>query len=223
MLTAHAAQDSPYSIALSRLHDTIARAYAINPQVYFAVLIHKVDGDLFLGDDQKSGAPRPALRSRLLLCGAHLRRGRLPARDPAGCHARPAGGGAGRAHWLLHDQVCTPLPSRLHCPAHAPGCASRSIYDHSVFEAFSKVVQHLIPQLATVENLLSALNQVCAACPGTALRRCHPLTARRWPPSTARSRRPSCLTWSASCTCAQTAAWWRCPSTSCAATCWMWW
>eukprot|EP00051_Salpingoeca_urceolata_P031965 m.13711 g.13711 ORF g.13711 m.13711 type:complete len:362 (+) comp4638_c0_seq1:182-1267(+) len=33
-----------------------------------------------------------------------------------------------------------------------------SIYDHSVFEAFSKVVQKLIKQLATLENLLNILN-----------------------------------------------------------------
>eukprot|EP01121_Diplochlamys_sp_Union-15-3_P014543 TRINITY_DN4639_c0_g1_i1.p1 TRINITY_DN4639_c0_g1~~TRINITY_DN4639_c0_g1_i1.p1 ORF type:complete len:388 (-),score=74.01 TRINITY_DN4639_c0_g1_i1:21-1142(-) len=32
-----------------------------------------------------------------------------------------------------------------------------SIYDHSIFEAFSKVVQKLIPQLATLENLLDIL------------------------------------------------------------------
>ncbi|XP_053213682.1 ras-related GTP-binding protein C-like [Panonychus citri] len=30
-----------------------------------------------------------------------------------------------------------------------------SIYDHSIFEAFSKVVQKLIPQLGTLENLLN--------------------------------------------------------------------
>jgi Ras-related GTP-binding protein C/D len=29
-----------------------------------------------------------------------------------------------------------------------------SIYDHSIFEAFSKVIQKLIPQLPTLENLL---------------------------------------------------------------------
>lgn len=32
-----------------------------------------------------------------------------------------------------------------------------SIYDHSIFEAFSKVVQKLIPQLATLEHLLNIL------------------------------------------------------------------
>lgn len=36
-----------------------------------------------------------------------------------------------------------------------------SIYDHSIFEAFSKVVQKLIPQLPALENLLNILNTVC--------------------------------------------------------------
>lgn len=36
-----------------------------------------------------------------------------------------------------------------------------SIYDHSIFEAFSKVVQKLIPQLPTLENLLNILISVC--------------------------------------------------------------
>jgi hypothetical protein len=35
-----------------------------------------------------------------------------------------------------------------------------SIYDHSIFEAFSKVVQKLIPQLPTLENLLDVLISV---------------------------------------------------------------
>jgi Ras-related GTP-binding protein C/D len=36
-----------------------------------------------------------------------------------------------------------------------------SIYDHSIFEAFSKVVQKLIPQLATMERLLDILIASC--------------------------------------------------------------
>jgi Ras-related GTP-binding protein C/D len=35
-----------------------------------------------------------------------------------------------------------------------------SIYDHSIFEAFSKVIQKLIPQLPTLENLLNILCSV---------------------------------------------------------------
>lgn len=37
-----------------------------------------------------------------------------------------------------------------------------SIYDHSVFEAFSRVVQKLIPQLPTLENLLNVLTDTCS-------------------------------------------------------------
>ncbi|KAF2277222.1 ras-related GTP-binding protein-like protein C [Westerdykella ornata] len=36
-----------------------------------------------------------------------------------------------------------------------------SIYDHSIFEAFSKVIQKLIPQLPTLEALLDSLCQSC--------------------------------------------------------------
>ena len=35
-----------------------------------------------------------------------------------------------------------------------------SIYDHSIFEAFSKVVQKLIPQLSSLELTLSIFVQV---------------------------------------------------------------
>ncbi|XP_035705342.1 ras-related GTP-binding protein C isoform X2 [Folsomia candida] len=37
-----------------------------------------------------------------------------------------------------------------------------SIYDHSIFEAFSKVVQKLIPQLPTLENLLNIFISNCS-------------------------------------------------------------
>lgn len=36
-----------------------------------------------------------------------------------------------------------------------------SIYDHSIFEAFSKVIQKLIPQLPTLEGLLDSLVASC--------------------------------------------------------------
>ena len=48
-------QDEPYAEALARLHDTVARAHEHNPNIFFEVFIHKVDGDLFLSDDHKIG------------------------------------------------------------------------------------------------------------------------------------------------------------------------
>lgn len=36
-----------------------------------------------------------------------------------------------------------------------------SIYDYSVFEAFSKVIQKLIPNLSTLENLINTLSNNC--------------------------------------------------------------
>lgn len=49
------AQDEPYAEALARLHDTVIRAHRYNPDIFFEVFIHKVDGDLFLSDDHKIG------------------------------------------------------------------------------------------------------------------------------------------------------------------------
>ena len=37
-----------------------------------------------------------------------------------------------------------------------------SIYDHSIYEALSRVVQHLIPQLPTLEKLLNVLVNTCS-------------------------------------------------------------
>ncbi|KAG8905920.1 hypothetical protein FRB99_008000 [Tulasnella sp. 403] len=36
-----------------------------------------------------------------------------------------------------------------------------SVYDHTIYEAFSRVVQRLVPQLATLENLLNTLVSTC--------------------------------------------------------------
>lgn len=51
------AQDEPYGEALARLHETVQRAHRYNPDIFFEVFIHKVDGDLFLSDDHKIGMP----------------------------------------------------------------------------------------------------------------------------------------------------------------------
>ena len=76
------------------------------------------------------------------MCAAHPRR-----------HARVA------AHTLdLRPSAHRPRrPSQAKINFHLT-----SIYDHSIFEAFSKVVQQLIPQLPTLENLLDILVSRCA-------------------------------------------------------------
>jgi len=53
------AQDDPYTEALENLLETIMRAHEVNPEISVDVFIHKVDGDLFLGDEAKLGASRP--------------------------------------------------------------------------------------------------------------------------------------------------------------------
>ncbi|CAK8683745.1 ras-related GTP-binding protein C-like isoform X2 [Clavelina lepadiformis] len=107
------AQDE-YIDALTCLHQTVSKAYRVNPQIRFEIFIHKVDG---LSDDHKIETQRDISQ---------------------------------RANEELHEAGLTDLHLSFYLT---------SIYDHSIFEAFSKVVQKLIPQLSTLENLLSSYVQ----------------------------------------------------------------
>ncbi|XP_037549406.1 ras-related GTP-binding protein C [Nematolebias whitei] len=53
-------------------------------------------------------------------------------------------------HQRANDELADANLDKLHLSFYLT-----SIYDHSIFEAFSKVVQKLIPQLPTLENLLN--------------------------------------------------------------------
>lgn len=53
-------------------------------------------------------------------------------------------------HTRANDDLVDSNYDQIHLSFHLT-----SIYDHSIFEAFSKVVQKLIPQLPTLENLLN--------------------------------------------------------------------
>lgn len=99
------------------MHQTVTRAYKVNPDIKFEVFIHKVDG---LSDDHKIECQRDI-------------------------HQRASDDmiEAGYENILLSFYLT-------------------SIYDHSIFEAFSKVVQKLIPQLPTLENLLNIFISVSA-------------------------------------------------------------
>jgi len=101
-----------YVDALTKLNQTVTRAYKVNPGIRFEVFIHKVDG---LSDDHKIEAQRDIYQR-------------------------------------ANDDLVDAGLEGIHL-----GFYLTSIYDHSIFEAFSKVVQKLIPQLPTLENLLNIL------------------------------------------------------------------
>ncbi|EPX73705.1 Gtr1/RagA G protein Gtr2 [Schizosaccharomyces octosporus yFS286] len=103
------AQDD-YLDALARLHVTVARVVAINPNICIEVFIHKVDG---LSDEFKIDTQRDIQQ---------------------------------RTQDELADIGLENVPISFHLT---------SIFDHSIFEAFSRVIQKLIPQLPTLENLLN--------------------------------------------------------------------
>jgi Ras-related GTP-binding protein C/D len=105
------AQDD-YTEALNKLHQTVTKAYKVNPNITFEVFIHKVDG---LSDDHKIECQRDIQQQAM-------------------------------------DELADANLGDIHLSFYLT-----SIYDHSIFEAFSKVIQKLIPQLPTLENLLDIL------------------------------------------------------------------
>ena len=113
------AQDDPYNDALEVLHETIVRANRYNPNIFFEVFIHKVDGDLFLSDEQKVDCQRD-----------------------------------------IHEQIYAELCDRKFDHIKVEFQLT-SIYDHSIYEAFSKVVQKLVPQLDHLERLMDILISTC--------------------------------------------------------------
>jgi Ras-related GTP-binding protein C/D len=117
-----------YVEALQRLFLTIDRAYRVNPGISFEVFIHKVDG---LSDDHKIGIL--LYRMRVFVVTSRLE----TQRD---------------IHSRLMDELADAGYHAIHLSFHLT-----SIYDHSIFEAFSKVIQKLIPQLPALENLLNML------------------------------------------------------------------
>uniref|UniRef100_A0A3B3T9E4 Ras-related GTP-binding protein n=1 Tax=Paramormyrops kingsleyae TaxID=1676925 RepID=A0A3B3T9E4_9TELE len=136
-----------YVEALSRLHLTVTRAYKVNPNINFEVFIHKVDG---LSDDHKIEKQRDIhKRANDDLADAALER----------IHLRFLSFYSVKTFYVnfyvtsFYLYLETNMMSISH-PS-APSFYLTSIYDHSIFEAFSKVVQKLIPQLPTLENLLN--------------------------------------------------------------------
>lgn len=99
------------------MRDVIVRASRVNPSIYFAVFINKVDGEMFMSEEVRADCQR-TVQQRVM-------------------------------EELADMRVEVPM-----------GFYLTSIFDHSVFEAFSKVVQTLVPHMSTLENLMNGLIEV---------------------------------------------------------------
>ena len=139
--------------ALARLHSTVVAAYRVNPNITFEVFIHKVDG---LSEDYKIGMLilRESMVAKvdMITCSRVLIfYGMLP----VFCFSLDT---QRDIQQTTTDELADAGLENVQLAFYLT-----SIYDHSIFEAFSKVIQKLIPQLPTLENLLNIL---CAVCPG---------------------------------------------------------
>ncbi|GAA5816441.1 hypothetical protein MFLAVUS_009970 [Mucor flavus] len=118
------AQDD-YSDSLHRLQYTIVKAYQVNPNMTFEILIHKVDG---LSDDYKDAKRNTCVDACFLDVKIDIIR---------------------KMQEYLKDIDQEENISLLY--------HLTSIYDNSIYEAFSKIIQKLIRELPTLENLLNIL------------------------------------------------------------------
>ncbi|KAH8284610.1 hypothetical protein KR018_005457 [Drosophila ironensis] len=118
-----------YNEALTKFKNTVIKAYKVNQRIKFEVFIHKVS---FMRDP--------------LLIATNWR---FPTQvdgisDDSKMESQRD------IHQRTSDDLSEAGLNQIHLSFHLT-----SIYDHSIFEAFSKVVQKLIPQLPTLENLLN--------------------------------------------------------------------
>ena len=148
------AEAEPYT-ECARFAEVVAAARRVNPYVALEVFVHKVDGDLFLTEEQKLDCRREieaCVRAEL----NDLSVGRLH--------------GAQLLQHTDSNSSTSSGPNKLPGPQsnYLVGLADdvsfslTSIYDHSIFEAFSKVIsKRLVPQRATLEKMLDALVAAC--------------------------------------------------------------
>ncbi|CAF2407461.1 unnamed protein product [Rotaria sp. Silwood2] len=121
------AQDD-YTESISRLNTIIQKGRRINPRIRYEIFIHKVDQ---LSEESKIETQRDIhnqVRDRFA--------------DPIG----------GLESWSPTSHMSNPNSQEILINFHLT-----SIFDHSIFEAFSKVIQKLIPQFAHLERLLNYL------------------------------------------------------------------
>jgi len=132
------AEADPYA-ECARLAEVVAVARRANPRISLEVFVHKVDGDHFLSEEQKLDCRREVeacVRAEL----AELTRDK--GIEGGDASSRPDEAAARAAAEALRGAAFS----------------LTSIYDHSVFEAFSKVVTRaLVPQRRTLARMLDAL------------------------------------------------------------------
>lgn len=136
--------------AQSALHDvirklsvTMHKAYTANPGIQFEIFLHKVDG---MSEDYRLGALLDVTEKGASCVLTPSYRARFPdtlqnLRD--------------RLTEELFD-MSPELESNMNVFYHLT-----SVFDTSIYEALSKVIQKLIPEQAMLERLLDLLCQVC--------------------------------------------------------------
>ncbi|KAJ1456820.1 Gtr1/RagA G protein conserved region-domain-containing protein [Pelagophyceae sp. CCMP2097] len=143
------AEADPYT-ECSKMADVVGMARRVNPRLSLDVFVHKVDGDSFLTEEQKLD-----VRRTIEACA----RAEL---DELGRAASPgANGSDDDLTDTTAEEALSPPNEKEDREESRVSFSLTSIYDHSVFEAFSKVVQRLVPARPALEKMLDALVSSC--------------------------------------------------------------
>jgi Ras-related GTP-binding protein C/D len=125
------AQDEPYQDAMLRLVKTIQVARNVNPNIAFEVFVHKIDGELFLTDEQKIDCQQEveAVQSSSYP-HTHFFNITTTTNTSNNTSTSPT-----QVQQTALDELSdVGLGDSVHLNFHLT-----SIYDHTIFEAFSKV------------------------------------------------------------------------------------
>jgi len=129
-----------YNEALTKFKNTVLQAYKVNKRIKFEVFIHKVIS--------------MSWALIVLITQRHMLFSQVDGiSDDSKMESQRD------IHQRSSDDLNEAGLDQIHLSFHLT-----SIYDHSIFEAFSKVVQKLIPQLPTLENLLNIFIPVHETC-----------------------------------------------------------
>ena len=176
------AEAEPYA-ECARFAEVVAAAKKVNPHLALEVFVHKVDGDLFLTEEQKldcrreiEGLVRAELNDlsigRPFPPSSHNNSTNyaLATNDADSESATTTNRGTNtgtnrtRTPSSKEEKVLPPHLDQVLEKMASFDVSFRltSIYDHSVFEAFSKVIsKRLVPQRAALEKMLDALVAAC--------------------------------------------------------------
>lgn len=132
------AQENDFEDALPKLVETLITVHQINPNIFLEIFLHKIDGD-HMPDENKQERYQFVSNFVTSELSDFYSSSSSSTVVSSGLGMGSSGMNSGNNQEILVNYYLT------------------SIYDHSALEAFSKVIQKLVPQLPVLNSLMDKL------------------------------------------------------------------